>query len=76
MKNYTVNLEIGHPEYLTMMDIVDSYTDHSVIEQVLEGVEKGEEEKALVNFYAAEFMKEALICLSGGEDMNVSVVPN
>ena len=68
MKNYIVNLPVEHSEYLGITDFVNDYTDNSVVEQAIKGLDDSEIEQALVEFYIDEFLHEAFRILIGYED--------
>ncbi len=65
---YNVNLLVEHFEYLAIMDFVNYYTDISVVEQAIKGLDDSEIEQALVEFYIDEFLHEAFRILIGYED--------
>lgn len=68
MKNYIVNLPVEHSEYLGIMDFVNDYTDNSVVEQTIKGLNDSENEQGLVEFYVNEFLHEAIRRLTNSED--------
>lgn len=57
---YDVNLLVEHSEYLAIMDFVNDYTDISVVEQAIKGLDDSKIEQALVEFYIDEFLHEAI----------------
>ena len=65
---YKVNLLVEHFEYLAIMDFVNYYTDISVVEQAIKGLDDSEIEQGLVEFYIDEFLHEAFRILIGYED--------
>jgi len=66
MKEFSValNVTVSIADLHTMEDFVMEYTDPSVIEQELEGIEDSNLEEAYRNYIIEEFLRETLFRMS------------